>query len=138
MFQLGFPTGRDSAAFWDKGTEVPSLSRNGQWDKLKILPRDGPGPDFDILPWDGPGRNFDSLSHPIPVQDAGEKGKKSTKTSLSQDFCSCNCPGTKGQWDVPSLGNPSFNQSKHCYVFTVVTSVTSSFLQTGVHVKEEV
>ena len=43
--------------------------------------------------------------------------------SYSQDFCSCPCPGTKvqqdkeiflsrekgtmGQWDVPSLGNPS-------------------------------
>ena len=25
---LGFPTGRDSATFWDKGTEVPSLSRD--------------------------------------------------------------------------------------------------------------
>ena len=34
---VGFPTGRDSAIFRDKGTEVPSLSR----DKLKILPRDG-------------------------------------------------------------------------------------------------
>ena len=36
--------------------------------------------------------------------------------SLSRDFCSCPCPRTKGQWDVPSrivprdvpsLGNPS-------------------------------
>ena len=27
--KLGFPTGRDSATFRDKGTEVPSLS----WDK---------------------------------------------------------------------------------------------------------
>ena len=34
-------TGPDSAFFWDKGTEVPSLSR----DKLKILPRDGTGQD---------------------------------------------------------------------------------------------
>ena len=76
MFQLGFPTGRDSSTFQDKGTEVPSLSQDRQWDKLKILPRDGPGPDFDILPRDGPGRDCDSLSHPIPGQDAGEKGKK--------------------------------------------------------------
>ena len=40
--------------------------------------------------------------------------------SLSRDICSCPCPGTriflsrdkgtKGQWDVPSLGNP---KSKH-------------------------
>ena len=27
-FKVGFPTGRDSATFWDKGTEVPSLSRD--------------------------------------------------------------------------------------------------------------
>ena len=27
-FEVGFPTGRDSATFWDKGTEVPSLSRD--------------------------------------------------------------------------------------------------------------
>ena len=26
--ELGFPTGRDSATFRDKGTEVPSLSRD--------------------------------------------------------------------------------------------------------------
>ena len=24
--RVGLPTGRDSATFWDKGTEVPSLS----------------------------------------------------------------------------------------------------------------
>jgi hypothetical protein len=33
---------QDSATFWDKGTEVPSLSgTKGQWDKLKIWPWDG-------------------------------------------------------------------------------------------------
>ena len=32
LFKLAFPTGRDSASFWDKGTEVPSLS----WDKRTI------------------------------------------------------------------------------------------------------
>ena len=26
--ELGFPTGQDSATFWDKETEVPSLSRD--------------------------------------------------------------------------------------------------------------
>ena len=42
LYRLEFPTGRDSATFRDKGTEVPSLSRTkGQRDKLKILPRDG-------------------------------------------------------------------------------------------------
>ena len=28
IFELGFPTGRDSATFQDKGTEVPSLFRD--------------------------------------------------------------------------------------------------------------
>ena len=28
MFKLAFPTGRDSETFQDKGTEVPSLSRD--------------------------------------------------------------------------------------------------------------
>jgi hypothetical protein len=28
VFELGFPTGRGSATFWDKGKEVPSLSRD--------------------------------------------------------------------------------------------------------------
>jgi hypothetical protein len=32
--QLGFPTGRDSATFRDKGTEVPSLS----WDNETEVP----------------------------------------------------------------------------------------------------
>ena len=38
--QLGFPTGRDGATFRDKGTEVPSLSRDkgtkGQAQNLAI------------------------------------------------------------------------------------------------------
>jgi hypothetical protein len=28
MFGIAFPTGRDSATFPDKGTEIPSLSRD--------------------------------------------------------------------------------------------------------------
>ena len=36
------------------------------------------------------------LSRDVPVQ-----------RSLSWDFCSCPCPRIKGQWDVPSFGNPS-------------------------------
>ena len=91
---LGFLSGRDFLAPRDKGTEVSSLSRDkgtmgqkslhcfgtkGQRDKLKILSRDGLGWDFDILPQDGLGRDFDSLSHPVPGQDAGQKGKKSTQ-----------------------------------------------------------
>ena len=45
-FELGFPTGRDSATFQDKGKEVPSLSRDkGTTGKAKNLAKgqDGPG-----------------------------------------------------------------------------------------------
>ena len=41
-----FPTGQDSATFWDKRTEVPSLSRDkGTTGQAKNLAkgRDGPG-----------------------------------------------------------------------------------------------
>jgi hypothetical protein len=50
---LGFPTGRDSATFRDKGTTGQKFlhcpGTKGQRDKLKILPRDGTGRDFDRL-----------------------------------------------------------------------------------------
>ena len=56
---LAFPTGRDSATFQDKGTEVPSLSRDkgttGQAQNLAT------------------GRDFDSLSRPVPGRPAGQK-----------------------------------------------------------------
>ena len=45
-FGLGFPTGQDSATFWDNGTEVSSLSRDkGTTGQAKNLAngRDGPG-----------------------------------------------------------------------------------------------
>ena len=51
---VGFPTERDSASFWDNGTELPSLSRDkGTKEQAKNLAKgwDGPGqPKF------GPGR----------------------------------------------------------------------------------
>ena len=46
VFSVGFPTRGDSATFWDKGTEVPSLSRDkGTTGQAKNLAkgRDGPG-----------------------------------------------------------------------------------------------
>ena len=46
LFKLGFPTGRDSATFWVKGTEVPSLFRDkGTTGQAKNLAkgRDRPG-----------------------------------------------------------------------------------------------
>ena len=46
MFELAFPTGRDSATFRDKGTEISSLSRDegttGHTQNL-ATGRDGPG-----------------------------------------------------------------------------------------------
>ena len=45
IFLLGFPTGRDSATFRDKETEVPSLSRvKGTTGKAKILAKGGERP----------------------------------------------------------------------------------------------
>ena len=61
---LVFPTGQDSATFRNKGTEVPSLSR----DKLKILPRDGTGRDSQN-----------------PEQDAGQNGTEQKRATFS--FC---------------------------------------------------
>ena len=70
-FELGFPTGRDSATFRDSGTAKTFLSRDkgttgqkflycpgtkGQRDKLKILPRDGTGRDSQNLGRDVPGQ----------------------------------------------------------------------------------
>ena len=51
--RLGFPMGRDSATFRDKGTKVPSLSRDkGTTRQAQNLAmgRDGPGQSIKI--WD--------------------------------------------------------------------------------------
>ena len=52
--KIWFPTGRDSATFQDKGTEIPSLSRDkgttGQAQNL-TAGRDGPGQP--VKTWDG-------------------------------------------------------------------------------------
>ena len=52
-----FPTGRDSATLPDKGTEVPSLSRDKEtMGQAQNLATGQAGPDFDRLsrpnPWD--------------------------------------------------------------------------------------
>ena len=98
--ELGFPTGRDSATFRDKGTEVSSLSRDkgttGQAQNLAkgragtgfsyfSTGRTRTGRNFDILPRDGPGRDFDSLSRPVPEYPGtatGQKGKKCKKSKI--------------------------------------------------------
>ena len=67
---LAFPTGRDSATFWDKGTEVPSLSRDkgttGQAQNL-TKGRDGSGQPVKIRDRtrDRTVQDFDSLSRPV-------------------------------------------------------------------------
>ena len=72
-FGLGFPTGRDSATFWDNGTEVSSWSRDkGTTGQAKNLTkgRDGPGqPKF------GTGRNSKN-----PGRDVGKNGTEQKRT----------------------------------------------------------
>ena len=61
-----FPTGRDSATFWDKGTEIPSLSRDkGTTGQAQNL----------ATGRDGTGRDFDSLSRPGTSRGTEMKGK---------------------------------------------------------------
>ena len=49
-----FPTGRDSATFWDKGTEVPSLSRDkGTTGQAQNLATGWDGLGQPIKIWDG-------------------------------------------------------------------------------------
>ena len=56
-YELGFPTGRDSATFWDNRTEVPSLSRDkGTTVQAKNLAkRDRTGRVNQNSGWDRPG-----------------------------------------------------------------------------------
>ena len=136
-YQLGFPTRRDSATFRDKGTEVPSLSWDkgttghaqnlatgwdGRGQPVKI--RDGTITIFlsksRMGHWTGQSLFLSLYSdNGLRVQNwkfFGFLGKEilsrdvKGQRSLSRDFCSCPCPGTrkyfcpgtKGQQDVPS------------------------------------
>ena len=121
---LGVPMGRDSATFWDKGTEVPSLSG----DKSCHGTRDGTITIFLSKSGtrEGMGQHyffsngflfqnifscfrmfFLVLEHPFSVLERlfpvfclfGERDFFPGQKSLSRDFCSCPCPGTKGQRD---------------------------------------
>ena len=62
-----FPTGQDSATFLDKGTEVPSLSRDkGTTGQAQNLTKGPDGSGQPVKTWDGTRdrtlRDFDSLS----------------------------------------------------------------------------
>ena len=85
MFRLGFPTGRDSATFQDKETEIPSLSQDkgtkGQAQNL-ATGRDGPGQP--VKTWDmgrdrvlifchGTGWDGILTACPVPGRPAGQK-----------------------------------------------------------------
>ena len=67
MYAIAFPTVRNSATFWDKGTEVPSLSQDkGTIGQAQNLPWDGMG-------WDGtvcqkPGRDMGRVNHYFSVK----------------------------------------------------------------------
>ena len=83
-WEVGFPTGRDSATFWDKGTEVPSFSRDkgttGQTQNL-AMGRAGLGQPIKIRygTWDGTITIFLSKS------GAGQ-GQDGTIDIFSYDF----------------------------------------------------
>jgi hypothetical protein len=53
-FEVGFPTGRDSATFWVKGTEIPSLSLDkGTTGQAQNLAEERGGPGQLVKTWDG-------------------------------------------------------------------------------------
>ena len=78
MSELGFPTGRDGATLRDKGTEIPSLSRDkGTTGQAKIFAkgRDGPRqPKFETGPtrtakiWDRSGTKWDKAEKDVLKQ----------------------------------------------------------------------
>ena len=86
---VGFPTGRDSTAFRDNGTEVSSLSRDkGTTVQAQNLAKgqDGPGQPVKIRDRtrdrirDGTVPDFDSLSRPVPQDKTGQSRKGHSKT----------------------------------------------------------
>ena len=100
MLYLGFLTGWDCATFCDKGKEVSSLScikgTTGQAQNL-AMGCDRPGQavkirdrmrDWTITIFLSKSGTWVILSLDVPGQ-----------RSLSRNFCTCPCPGTKGQRD---------------------------------------
>jgi hypothetical protein len=89
--ELGFPTGQDSATFWDKGTEVSALSRDkGTTGQAKNLAkgRDGPG-----QPKSGLGRGTKWLRSKNDVLKQENDVQKQDKFhTLNQDFFFSNFP----------------------------------------------
>ena len=81
------PMGQDSATFRDKGTEVPSLSRDkGTTGQAKNLAkaRDGPGRDSQNLGLDGPGQPKSGTGRGTKRDRAEKKVLKQEKDVLKQ------------------------------------------------------
>ena len=77
FYILAFPTGRYSAFFWDKGTELPSLSQDkGTMGQAKNLAkgRDGSGQPKSRTGRAGTAKNLDS------GQDTGQNGTEQKRT----------------------------------------------------------
>ena len=73
LSRVAFPTGWDSAIFWDKGTEVPSMSRDkGTTGQAKNLAK---GRDGLEQAKSGTGRDSQNLGW-----DAGENGTEQKRT----------------------------------------------------------
>ena len=73
--ELGFPVGRDSATCWDKGIEVPLLSRDkGTMGQALNLTKGQPVKIWDGT-WDGMVKYFDRLSRPVPQDKTGQSRK---------------------------------------------------------------
>ena len=78
-YELGFPTGRDSATFWTTGQKfLHCPGTKGQRDKLKILPRDETGRDSQNSGWDEPGQPKSGTRH-------GTKRDRLKKDVLKQE-----------------------------------------------------
>ena len=72
--KLGFPTERDSATFWDKGTEVISLSRDkGRTGQAKNIAKGPDRPGQPVKIWYGTVQDFDSLSQPTGQKKTEQK-----------------------------------------------------------------
>ena len=87
--------GRESATFWDKGTEVPSFSRDkGTTGQTKNLWK---GRDGRAKIGEGTAKIQAGTRNKTGQSRKG--GSKTEKDVLKQVICSCPCPGTKGHRD---------------------------------------
>jgi hypothetical protein len=84
---LVFPTGQDSANFWEKGQNfLHCPGTKGQRDRLKILPTDGTNQDSMSKSKYGTVQDFDCLSRPVLRDKTGQsrKGRSITGKGCSK------------------------------------------------------